>query len=80
MGAAMARNVLEAGFRLLVWNRTAKRCAPLVEAGATAVAEPSELAAADVVVTMVSDGAAARTVLVESGLVDALDAGSVVWR
>lgn len=74
----MARNVLEAGFPLLVWNRTAEKCAPLVEAGATAVADPSGLAAAEVVVTMVSDGAAARAVLLESGLVDALRAGSVV--
>ena len=34
MGLAMARNVLGAGFPLVVWNRTAERCAPLVDAGA----------------------------------------------
>ena len=56
MGLAMARNVLGAGFPLVVWNRTAERCAPLVEAGATVAAAPAALAAADVVVTMVSDG------------------------
>ena len=27
MGLAMARNVLGAGFPLVVWNRTAARCA-----------------------------------------------------
>jgi 3-hydroxyisobutyrate dehydrogenase-like beta-hydroxyacid dehydrogenase len=78
MGLAMARNVLGAGFPLVVWNRTAERCAPLVDAGATNAAVPAALATADVVVTMVSDGQAARAVLVESGLLDELRPGSVV--
>ncbi len=78
MGFAMARNVLAAGFPLVVWNRTADRCIPLVDAGATAAAEPPGLADTDVVVTMVSDGQAARAVLLESGLLDALRPGSVV--
>ena len=78
MGLPMARNLLRAGFPLLVWNRTADRCAPLVEEGATAVDEPTGLAAADVVVTMLADGAVARAVLVDSGLLDALRAGTVV--
>ena len=63
MGLAMARNVLAAGFPLVVWNRTAERCTPLIDAGARAAAEPTALADADVVVTMVSDGQAARSVL-----------------
>jgi 3-hydroxyisobutyrate dehydrogenase len=78
MGLAMARNLLAAGFPLVVWNRTAERCTPLVDEGAKAVAEPAALAAAHIVVTMVSDGRAARSVLVESGLLDDLRPGSVV--
>ena len=78
MGLAMARNLLRAGFPLLVWNRTTDRCAPLVDEGATAAAQAAGLAAADAVVTMVSDAAAARTVLVESGLLDELRPGSLV--
>jgi 3-hydroxyisobutyrate dehydrogenase-like beta-hydroxyacid dehydrogenase len=78
MGLPMARNVLGAGFPLVVWNRTAERCAPLVEAGARIATEPQALAAAEVVVTMVSDGQAARSVLVESGLLRDLRPGSVV--
>jgi 3-hydroxyisobutyrate dehydrogenase-like beta-hydroxyacid dehydrogenase len=78
MGFAMARNLMDAGFPLIVWNRTAERCMPLVDAGAIAAAEPSELAAAEVVVTMVSDARAARVVLFESGLLDELRPGSVV--
>jgi len=74
----MARNVLRAGFPLLVWNRTAERCAPLVEEGAEAVPDPASLAAAGVVVTMLTDGRAAHSVLVESGLVEQLRPGSIV--
>jgi 3-hydroxyisobutyrate dehydrogenase-like beta-hydroxyacid dehydrogenase len=78
MGLAMARNVAAAGFPLVVWNRTAERCSPLGDAGARVVTDPAELASAEVVVTMLSDGPAARSVLVESGLLDALRPGSVV--
>jgi 3-hydroxyisobutyrate dehydrogenase-like beta-hydroxyacid dehydrogenase len=78
MGLAMARNLLGAGFPLVVWNRTAERCSPLAEAGARVAADPAALAAADVVVTMVSDGQAARSVLVESGLLDSLRPASMV--
>jgi 3-hydroxyisobutyrate dehydrogenase-like beta-hydroxyacid dehydrogenase len=78
MGLAMAHNVLAAGFPLVVWNRTAERCTALAAAGATVVAEAAGLATADLVVSMVSDGEAARSVLVESGLLDELRPGSVV--
>jgi 3-hydroxyisobutyrate dehydrogenase len=78
MGLPMARNLVRAGFPLLVWNRTAERCAPLVEEGAAVVAEPVALAAADVIVTMLADAPAVRSVLVESGLLAQLRPGSVV--
>ena len=64
MGLPMARNVLDAGFPLTVFNRTPERCAPVVEAGATLAATPAELArASDVVITMVADGDAVRALL-----------------
>jgi 3-hydroxyisobutyrate dehydrogenase-like beta-hydroxyacid dehydrogenase len=79
MGLPMARNVLAAGFPLTVWNRRADRCGPLTEAGATVASGLTELGrAADVVVTMVADGAAAREILVDGGLLDALGPGSIV--
>lgn len=56
MGRPMARRILQAGFELTVHNRTPEKAAPLLEAGARAVASPAEVAAAsDVVVTMVTD-------------------------
>ena len=78
MGLAMARNLLAAGFPLVVWNRTAERCAPLRDAGATVAPESAALAVADVVVTMVSDGQAVRSVLVDGGLLADMRPGSVV--
>jgi 3-hydroxyisobutyrate dehydrogenase-like beta-hydroxyacid dehydrogenase len=64
MGLPMARNVLDAGFPLTVFNRTPERCDPLVEAGATLAASPGQLAKdCDVVITMVADGAAVRALL-----------------
>ena len=74
----MARNVLGAGFRLLVWNRTPERCTALVEGGAEAVSDPAALAPADIVVTMLTDGRAVRSVVVESGLLEQLRRGSVL--
>lgn len=78
MGLPMARNILRAGFPLIAWNRTAERCLPLVEEGATAAGAAVELAAADVVVTTLTDAVAARAVLVDSGLLDALRPGAIV--
>jgi 3-hydroxyisobutyrate dehydrogenase-like beta-hydroxyacid dehydrogenase len=64
MGLPMARNVLDAGFPLTVFNRTPERCDPLVEGGATLAASPADLArASDVVITMVADGDAVRALL-----------------
>jgi 3-hydroxyisobutyrate dehydrogenase-like beta-hydroxyacid dehydrogenase len=63
MGSRIARRLLEAGHDLHVWNRTAEKAAPLVEAGAVAAATPAEAAArAEVVLTMVADPGALRDV------------------
>ena len=56
MGAAMAANLLRAGFEVVVWNRSLGRAPELDELGATRAATPAEAAAAsDVVVICVSD-------------------------
>lgn len=56
MGAAMALNVLKAGYELTVHNRTRDRETPLAQAGAQRAATPAEAAVgADVVITCVSD-------------------------
>jgi len=56
MGAPMARNLLRAGFPLVVWNRTAARADALVAAGAEAAGCAREVAERTAVtITMLSD-------------------------
>jgi len=56
MGAPMARNLLRAGFPVVVWNRTAARADALVAAGAQRAGSPRELTErAAVTITMLSD-------------------------
>ncbi|GAA4440716.1 NAD(P)-dependent oxidoreductase [Actinokineospora soli] len=64
MGTPMARNLARAGTPLVVWNRTADKCAPVVEAGAVQAADAAEVfAKAEVVVLMLADEAATDAVL-----------------
>ena len=58
MGSGIARNILNAGFPLTVYNRTAEKMKPLVEAGAKPARTPREAAEdADVVVSNLMDDA-----------------------
>jgi 3-hydroxyisobutyrate dehydrogenase-like beta-hydroxyacid dehydrogenase len=55
MGSRMAGRLLDAGHRVVVWNRTRERTAALVERGAVAAATPADAAErAEAVVTMVA--------------------------
>jgi 3-hydroxyisobutyrate dehydrogenase-like beta-hydroxyacid dehydrogenase len=68
MGRPMGHNLLKAGFPLVVWNRTASRADSLAAAGARLAASPKEAAAAaDILITMVSDPPALEEVLWGSG-------------
>jgi 3-hydroxyisobutyrate dehydrogenase-like beta-hydroxyacid dehydrogenase len=77
MGTPMALNILNAGYPLVVCNRDAAKCAPLVEAGARAVATPCEVAeVSDITLAMVSDpGAALAVALGPDGVVEGLQPG-----
>ncbi len=53
MGAAMARNLLESGHAVCVFNRSPARVEPLRDAGATVASSPAQaVQSADVVFTM----------------------------
>ncbi|HVY49298.1 MAG TPA: NAD(P)-binding domain-containing protein, partial [Minicystis sp.] len=58
MGAPMAANLVRAGHDVVVFNRTREKATPLVALGAKAAERASDLAAAEVVVTMLADDAA----------------------
>lgn len=80
MGKPMARNLLKAGFPLVVWNRTASRAEDLVREGAKLGASPAATAAqADVLITIVSDPLAVEKILWGAdGALAALRRGSVL--
>jgi 3-hydroxyisobutyrate dehydrogenase len=64
MGAPIARNLVRARFRVRVWNRTPAKAAALVADGARPASSPAEAAAgADVLITMLTDGAAVEDVM-----------------
>src|SRR5215469_13819111 len=58
MGAAMVLRLMDQGHRLAVWNRTEGKLQPLLEKGARRAANPRELAAHPVVITMLTDAQA----------------------
>ena len=80
MGSHMARNLLAAGHRLHVYNRSPGRCAPLVELGATAAESIAGLAeAAEVVISIVGYPSDVEDVyLGEGGLVAHARPGTVL--
>jgi 3-hydroxyisobutyrate dehydrogenase-like beta-hydroxyacid dehydrogenase len=64
MGAAIAANMLKAGHEVAVWNRSAVKARPLVEAGAVLAGTPKEAAAGRAaVLSMLADDAALDAVL-----------------
>jgi 3-hydroxyisobutyrate dehydrogenase-like beta-hydroxyacid dehydrogenase len=80
MGSGMARNLVDEGFDVVVWNRTAARMAPLVKAGATAGESPADIARrCDIVMICVSDSPDVREVVTgEGGLIEGVGAGSLI--
>lgn len=80
MGRPMARNLVRAGHRVVVWNRSAGPAAELATAGATVAPTPAELAtAAPVVLTMLPDLPQVEEVLRrDDGLLAGMHQGSVL--
>ncbi|MDQ3895502.1 MAG: NAD(P)-binding domain-containing protein, partial [Actinomycetota bacterium] len=79
MGAGIARRLHEAGCSVTVWNRTADKARPLLDAGLEWAPTPRELAAsADVVFTMLTDTRAVEaTAAGDDGLLAGLRAGAI---
>jgi 3-hydroxyisobutyrate dehydrogenase len=79
MGRPMAENLRRDGFNVRVWNRTASRTADLARLGAVPAATPADaVRGADIVITMLTDGAAvADTMFRPLGGLDASHRGQV---
>jgi 3-hydroxyisobutyrate dehydrogenase len=78
MGSAMARNLLAAGLRTTVWDRSPQATEALAEAGAVVAASAAEgVSDADVVITMLPTAAAVQSVMFADGVAQRLPAGAV---
>lgn len=66
MGSQIALRLLDAGYRVIVWNRTAHRLEPLLERGACAASSPREAARqSNTLITMLADPEALRSVSID---------------
>jgi len=79
MGGAMAERLVDQGFTVDVWDRTAATAARIAERGAIAYAQPADsVAAADVVITMLPTAAVLGDVMLAQRVLDAMRPGSVL--
>jgi 2-hydroxy-3-oxopropionate reductase len=79
MGLPMARNLLKAGYPVTAWNRTRNKAEALSADGARlADSVAAAVAEADIVITMLENGAIVEAVLFESGAAQALSKGALV--
>jgi len=76
MGRPMAGNLIPAGHRLRVWNRSPRAAEELARKGAEMVAEPRE-AFGEVLISMLADDTAVREVVLDSGMLDRAARGGI---
>ncbi|MGF2734406.1 NAD(P)-dependent oxidoreductase [Marinobacter sp. DUT-1] len=78
MGAPMTRNLLDAGFPMTLWNRTASKCEPFAGEATIAETPADAVREADIVITMLENGDVVEDVLVGQGAIEALKSGALV--
>ena len=80
MGAPMGLHLIEAGYPVRVWNRSAEKLKPLLAAGAVSCAHAHEVGqGASVVICMLSDGPTCDAILFGSeGVVADMDPGATL--
>ncbi|HYZ06618.1 MAG TPA: 2-hydroxy-3-oxopropionate reductase [Rubrobacter sp.] len=77
MGKPMAKNLMEAGYEMVLYNRTLEKAEELAEDGAEVAANPREVAEnSDIVVTMLPDSPDVRNVVAgEDGVLEGIKEG-----
>jgi 3-hydroxyisobutyrate dehydrogenase-like beta-hydroxyacid dehydrogenase len=76
MGRPMATNLIEAGHRLRVWNRSPEPAEELGRKGAEVVAEPGSLFG-ELLISMLADDTAVRDVILGSGMLNRAPRGGI---
>jgi 3-hydroxyisobutyrate dehydrogenase-like beta-hydroxyacid dehydrogenase len=78
MGAAMARNLVKAGHRVTVYNRTRAKAEALAAEGAQVAGRVAEACRGEILITMLADDDAAEAVLFgDGGVRQSLAAGAI---
>jgi 3-hydroxyisobutyrate dehydrogenase-like beta-hydroxyacid dehydrogenase len=78
LGLPMATNLLNAGYELRVYNRTASKAEPLVARGAYLANRPADVVTSGgIVATIVWDDAALESVVMSDGFLERLGSGGV---
>ena len=78
MGAPMAANILRAGLPTVVWNRSPEPARRLGDQGAEVAGSPADaVRRADLVITMVTDADAVRSIATDQGMLAAMAEGAV---
>ncbi len=80
MGKPMARNLMEAGYELVVYNRSREAVDELAEEGAEAAESPKEVAqACNIVITMLPNSPDVKEVLTgENGVFEGIEEGTLL--
>lgn len=80
MGRGMVKNLMDAGLSLVIWNRTASRMTPFVEAGAIGADSPKDVAyQADIIITCLSDTPDVEAVILgDDGVIHGVKPGALV--
>jgi len=79
MGAGMVSNLLKAGYKLIVWNRSAEKCKPFARRGARVAESPADAVRdADLVIYMLSnDRAVEEVVFAANGILNGIKEGQI---
>jgi 2-hydroxy-3-oxopropionate reductase len=80
MGKPMVKNLLEAGYELVVYNRTREKAEELASEGAAVADSPKEVAEkSDIIITMLPDSPQVEEVLTgEDGVLDGVREGALI--
>jgi 3-hydroxyisobutyrate dehydrogenase-like beta-hydroxyacid dehydrogenase len=79
MGCGMASNLLKAGYKLTVWNRSAEKCKPFARKGARVAESPADaIRDADLIIYMLSnDQAVEEVVFGANGILSGIKEGQI---
>ena len=77
MGKAIAGLLLSSGHKVSVWNRSPQAVQELVAKGAEAAAKPADLAKVDILLSILANDAATRSVFVDQGVLEAAHPGLI---